>query len=135
MNVAAVMQAIADQLDTIPGLRCYGFPPAGAVSPPAAIVSYPDVDFDESYRRGLDKYELQVVVVVGEPTDQRSRDRLGAFCDGSGASSVKAVIEAGAYSAFSTIDVVRATPDLTVDNAGNVNLAYRFDLVITGSGS
>lgn len=84
MNLADVMQELADQLDTIAGLRVYAYPPA-SVQPPAAVVTYPDTyTFDETYRRGMDRLELPVVLMVGKVSDRASRDRLGRYVDGSG---------------------------------------------------
>jgi hypothetical protein len=134
VNLANVMQAVSDRLDTIAGLRCFGYPP-GTVSPPAAIVSYPDhLTFDETYGRGMDRLTLPVVVVVGRPTDRSTRDRLTAYCDGSGTSSVKAVLESGTYTAFDVIRVTGIEFD-TVSIAAVDYLAAIFDLDIAGHGS
>lgn len=135
MNLADVMQEVADTLDTIDGLRCFGYPPPGATPTPAAVVSYPSIEFDGSYQRGQDTYTMPMWIVVGQATDQRSRDLLGPFCDGSGTSSVKAVLEAHTYTTCDRVRVASAEPDIVLDNAGNNNLAMRFDLVIKGSGA
>ncbi len=134
MNLANVMQAVADRLDTIDGLRCFGFPPH-SLSPPAAIVSYPDkITFDETYGRGMDRLTLPVVVVVGRVSDRSARDQLGAYCDGVGAASVKQVLESGAYTAFDTVRVTGADFDV-VSIAGTDYMAALFDLDIVGRGT
>jgi hypothetical protein len=134
VDLAAVMQAVSDRLDTIAGLRCHAHPP-GTVTPPAAVVSYPDTyTFDETYGRGMDRIKLPVVVVVGRPTDRSTRDHLAAYCNGSGASSVKAVLESGTYTAFDVVRVAGIDFDV-VTFAAIDYLAAIFDLDIAGKGT
>lgn len=134
MNLDDVMDAVSNQLDTITGLRCFAYPP-DAVAPPAAIVSYPEeIVFDETYGRGMDRMSLPVVVVVGKVSDRATRDTIAAYTSGSGSSSVKAVLEAGTYSAFHTIRVESVEFDV-VSIAGTEYLAALFTLDIAGSGS
>lgn len=134
MDLATVMQAINDRLDTIAGLRCHASPP-GSVTPPAAIVSYPDkYDYDETYGRGFDRISaLPVVVVVGRPTDRPTRDSIAAYVAPTGPSSVKAVLESGAYSAFDELRVTGVEFDV-VGIGGVDYLAAIFTLDIVGSG-
>lgn len=134
MDLGNVMDAISTRLDTITGLRCFASPPATLV-PPAAVVSYPDtLAFDATYGRGMDRLDLPVVVVVGRPTDRSTRDNLSLYCDGSGASSVKAVLESGTYSAFHTVRVKDIEFDV-VTIAAIDYMAAIFNLDIAGSGS
>lgn len=106
MILADVMQALADRLDTISGLRVYAFVP-DSVQPPAAIVAYPETyTYDETMRRGLDRMTIPVYVLVGKVSDRKSRDTLGAYLDGSGSGSFKTVLESGTYSAFATLRVM-----------------------------
>jgi hypothetical protein len=95
MNVKEIMAALAIRLATIDGLRAYGYP-VESVSPPAAIVSWPSAyTFDATYGRGHDDLELQVVVVVGRPRDNKATlDRLSGYLEGAGPTSVKAALEA-----------------------------------------
>lgn len=134
MNLGAAMQEIADQLDTIDGLRCYGYPP-DTINAPAAVVTYPDtLTFDATYGRGMDRMDPKVVVLVGKVSDRTARDRLGAYCDGSGTSSVKAVVEAGTYTEFDTVRVASAEFDIVSISAVEY-LAATFTLDIAGTGA
>lgn len=134
MNLANVMDQVAAQLDTIADLRCFGYPP-DSVSPPAAWPTYPeDYTYDETYGRGMDRMTLGVMVVVGKITDRSSRDELAAYVNGSGAKSVKAVLEAGTYTALHTLRVASAEFDV-VRIAATDYIAARFDLDIAGPGS
>lgn len=134
MNVDDVMDQIATRLDTITGLRVYAWPP-GTVAPPAVVVSFPDsYTYDETYGRGMDRLSLPVVVVVGRPTERQTRDNLARYVAGSGAASVKAVLESGTYSAFHTVRVTGVEFDV-VTIGSNDYAAALFTLDIAGSGA
>lgn len=134
MDLAEVMDALAARIDTITGLRVHAHPP-GRVTPPAAVVSYPeDGAYDETYGRGMDRMTVPVLLVVGKASDRAARDQLGAYVDGSGARSIKQVVEAGTYTAFGTA-VVR-WPEFDVMSIGGTDyLAAIFPIEITGSGA
>lgn len=134
MNLGDVMDAVSARLDTISGLRCFAYPPY-KVTPPAAIVSYPDSYlFDATYGRGMDRLALPVVLVVGKVSDRASRDELAAYCDGSGVRSVKQVLEGGTYTAFHVI-AVRGIEFDVVRIAETDYMAATFELDIAGPGS
>lgn len=135
MNLANVMDAVATRLDTIDGLRVFAFPP-DSLSPPAGWVAYPEeYTYDETYGRGMDRISnLGVIVVVGKVSDRSARNQIGEYVDGSGAKSVKAVLESGAYNAFDTLRVASVVFDV-VTVAGTDHLAALFTLDIAGQGS
>jgi hypothetical protein len=135
VNLSAVMQAVADRLDTITGLRVYAYPP-DAVQVPAAVVSYPETyNYDATYGRGMDRIEsLPVAVLVGKVSDRASRDKVTQYVKGSGATSVKAVIESGTYTAFDTVRVTGVTFDV-VTIAAVEYLGATFTLDIAGTGA
>jgi hypothetical protein len=134
MDLADVMDEVGDLLDTVTGLRVYRYPPDN-VQPPAAVVSYPEeYTYDATYGRGMDRLTLPVVVLVGRVSDRTSRDRLGAYVDGSGSSSVKAVLEAGTYTDFDTLRVVGVEFDV-VSVAGVDHVAATLSLDIAGQGA
>jgi hypothetical protein len=135
MDLGNVMQAVADRLGTIAGLRVYAYPP-DVVQPPAAIVTYPGtLTFDATYGRGVDRIEdLGVVLLVGKVSDRASRDLITKWVKGSGATSVKAVLESGTYTAFDTIRVVKAEFDI-ITVAGVEHLAATLTLDIAGTGA
>lgn len=134
VHLGLVMDAIGNRLKTIAGLRVFSTPPP-TITPPAAIVSYPEViEFDKTYGRGMDVMTLPVVLVVGRVSDRLARDQLGAYCDGSGSKSVKAVIESATYTAFDVVRVERVEFD-PVTIGGVDYLAALFTLGIGGKGS
>jgi hypothetical protein len=128
------MDQVTTQLDTIAGLRCFGYPPDN-ITPPAAIVTYPEeMLFDATYDRGADTITLPVIVAVGKVHDRATRNLIDAYCAGSGASSIKAVVEAGTYTAFDTVRVTRAEFDIVTIGSGDY-LAAVFDLDVIGNGA
>ena len=135
MELGAVMQAVADRIDTIADLRVFAYPP-GTVSPPAAIVTYPGtLTYDATYGRGMDRIpDLGVVLLVGNVSDRASRDKITQWAKGSGAASIKAVVESGTYTAFDTVRVTEVTFDI-ISVAGVEHLAATFTLDVAGQGA
>lgn len=93
-NLTDLMDDMGTALSGITGLRVFDFPPKSA-QPPFAFVDMPDgVAFDAAMKRGLDRVTVNVVVCVSSAVDRSARDAIAAYAAGSGASSVKAVLEA-----------------------------------------
>jgi hypothetical protein len=134
MIVADVMDELATALRTIAGLRVFAWPPGG-VTPPAAIVGYPDSGvFDEVYRRGADSLQIPIAVIVGRPTDRCTRDALSGYASGSGTSAIKQVVDTATYT---TCDEVRvASWETDTITIGSIDyLAAVFDVAIIGRGT
>jgi hypothetical protein len=105
MNLGAVMDALATQLDTIDGVRVFGYVP-DTVTVPVAIVAPPTVyNYDATMLRGGDRMTIPIYVLVGKVHDRSARDLLAVYVDGSGVKSFKAVLEAGTYTAFGSLRV------------------------------
>lgn len=136
MNVKAIMEALATRLKTIDGLRAYGYP-VESVSAPAAIVGWPAAyTFDATYGRGHDDLVIPVVVVVGRPRDNKATlDRLSAYLDGSGPSSVKAVLEAEPFPSPVEMLRVRGVEIDIYTIAGAEYVTAVFDVQIDGRGT
>lgn len=134
MNLSDVMTEVAEQLDTIAGLRVFDWPVGSAV-PPFAFVDYPtSYGFDKGYARGMDQLNLPVVVAVAKVGDRTAKDRLGQYVDGSGSKSVKAVLEAGTYTSFDSLRV--QSVEFDVYQLGDSKyLAATFDIDVAGQGS
>lgn len=135
MDLVAVMQEVSDRLDTIAGLRCFPYPP-DSVHPPAAIVQLPeDYTYDVTYGRGMDRLTLPVLLVVGRSSDRASYKELAAYAAGSGAKSIKAVLDADGYTSFDLARVMTAEFDSEFIIGGNPHLAAIFTVDIAGPGS
>lgn len=138
MNLADVMDELAARIDTITGLRVYAYPP-DTVQPPAAVVDLPEsYTFDATFGRGTDTMTIPVTVLVGKVSDRVSRDAIAPYFDGSGAKSIKQVVEAGTYTAFDSDSVqVRAAADPfeVWTYAGVAYLGGAFRIDIAGQGA
>lgn len=136
MDLAAVMDEIKNRLtSSIADLNGFGYPP-GTVTPPAAIVTYPDkIDYGTSYNNGMSEIEsLPVVLVVGKVSDADTRDTVALYANGSGARSVRQILEAAPHTAFFTLKVTDCEFSV-YQEAANVYLAATFHCDITGPGS
>lgn len=132
MTPNGVRAGLGTALDTITGLRVFDYVP-DSLSPPAAVVEPLEVDYDEAMQRGLDFYRAFILIIVGRMSDRSSQDRLDAYVAGSGASSVKAALEADKSlgGACSTLQVTSARPREVVVSGVNM-IAYRFEVSIYG---
>ena len=129
LNVNAVMDGLGVRLATISGLRVFDFPPDSA-SPPFAVVAMPEeITYDSTMKRGGDEMVVAVHVVVGKVSDRSARDQLGVYMAGTGATSVKTVIEAdrtlgGAADSCRVTSAVFSTFDMAAQPflAGTLNV-------------
>lgn len=138
MNLVPVMDEIAEKLRAAPSLagRTYAYPQAKVV-PPAAIVTYPtDGTFDATYGRGVDTMTGGIVIVVGRPNERTARDRLAKYINGTGAESVKALVD-GDEDDYTSCDGVRVAEwETDVYTLGAIDyLAVIFRLEIAGPGT
>lgn len=133
MIPADVMDELSGVLAEIPGVRV---PPyGGKVSPPAAVVTLPDtLTYDGSYGRGQDSMSLLIHLVVGALAARPSRDAASEFAAGSGPRSVKARLEAHAYTSCHTVHVASCEFN-GVTFAAVDYLAATFTVNITGAGA
>jgi hypothetical protein len=134
MNVTAVMEELATACDTIEGLRVVPFDQV-ALTPPAALLSLPsNIDYDQSYGRGMDRLTLNLHVLVSQIGGGRTNTKaVSVYADGTGPKSVKKVLERHAYTSCDTVQVRRAE-FLRVSMNGNIYLGVVFTLDITGQG-
>lgn len=133
MNLGDVMDEIGTVLETIDGLRVFPYW-ADRITPPAAVVAWPDpVTYDATMARGADQMTLPLFVLVGRFDARTTRDRLAVYLDGSGASSVKAVLEAHTYTSCDSVRVASATVDsYTVAAVDYLGAEFSLDIFGTG---
>ncbi len=135
MIVGDVMDELAEALKAIPSLSGRSYPhPVGDVVAPAGIIPFPLVGYDATMGRGADELQMMAVVLVPSVHDRATRDRLIGYLSGDGDESVKAALEAYAYTSLDSIRVeqgrVQEYPLAEVDY-----LAAVFTLDIIGSGT
>jgi hypothetical protein len=122
LDLGAVMDAIGVRLVGVTGLRVYDYP-ADAASPPAAIVSLPEiVEYDVVAARGADRVVVPVTVLVGKVSDRAARDKLAGYLSGTGPSSVKEAIEGAGSDLGGAAQTVRVqTATVNVVTVGDVD--------------
>ena len=92
LDLNATMDAIGARLLTITGLRVFDFT-TNSITPPAAVVGLPEVTYDNTKARGVDRAVFPVHVLVSKVSDKAARDKLSTYVAGTGAASVKAAID------------------------------------------
>ena len=132
MTPNGVRAGIGTALDTIAGLRCFDYVP-DSLAPPAAVVEPLEIDYDESMNSGTQFYRAFILVIVGRMSDRSSQDRLDAYLTDTGATSVKAALEADRTlgGACATLQVASSRPREVVVSGVNM-IAYRFEARIYG---
>jgi hypothetical protein len=91
-TMSELRAALAVRLATITGLRTSATLP-DQPNPPQAVI-YPErVIYDTALGRGSDEYTFIVLVIVGRIAERSAQTSLDAYCNPSGATSIKAAIE------------------------------------------
>lgn len=94
MDLNRTREALATALEAL-GIAAFAYVPEDLNHSPAAIVTNDmQVSWDQSMARGLDKYDMQVLLVVARATEKQGQALIGEFCAGSGPKSLKAALEA-----------------------------------------
>ncbi len=134
MNLAAVMDEIAQVVGRIARLNLTAWP-AASITPPAGYVSYPQsIDFDESYGRGEDRFTgLPITLLAQSVTERSARDLAAKWAAGDGAQSVKAHMEAHSWKTCDDVTVTSCEFDIEKIGAASY-LAVTFRATVVGPG-
>lgn len=131
--ISTLRAGLVNQLNAIAGLRTYEVIP-DSPNFPAAVIALDRVLYDSTFARGCDSIEFTVTIVVGRGDDRTAQNRLETFIAGTGAGSVKTVIEADPTLGGAAMDarVTEANNVGTVNNAdGSTFLFVDFQVVVT----
>jgi hypothetical protein len=90
--VSDLREGIAKNLRTITGLRAVATVPDNP-TPPIAVIYPQNIEFDDSFNRGLQTYSFRVVVIVGRADERSAQNRLDSFVASTGPTSIKLAIE------------------------------------------
>jgi hypothetical protein len=89
-----VMAEIGDALAPIEGLRVY-IKPRARIDVPALLVPLPKIRFDQTYGRGQDEFEFDLVLIGGPASDRETGAVvLSRYTAGAGEFSIKAALDA-----------------------------------------
>jgi len=91
-SIATLRTQLATNLATISGLRTSAFLPDNP-SPPIAIVMPSTISYDDSFKRGMQTYTFNILVIVGRVDERTAQNKLDSFCSSTGSSSIKLAIE------------------------------------------
>lgn len=122
---------LRNNLATINGLRTANLIP-DQVNPPIAIVTPEGISFDTAFARGLDEYNFTILVVVHRVAERSAQNSLDAFCNPTGATSIKTAIESD-RTLGGTAQTLRVTDLRTYQalSVGDVDyLAAEFSVVV-----
>lgn len=134
MNLNDVKKEIADLVDdAIPGLNVFSFN-VKKVPVPGACVGIPErVEYDQTYGRGSDAYQVPLLVLIGDVSASASDRALNDYLSGGGARSIPAAFRNHAWTACDDVHVRAAEPG-TFTSGGVILLGVEFTLVILGKG-
>ena len=106
MIIADIRNGLKTRLETITGLRAYATIP-DQFAPPAAIVGMPTmVTYNKVFGGATHTLSYPVRILVGKATDRSAQERMEAYIDSTGSSSIRAAIE-GDTSLGGAANVVR----------------------------
>ena len=91
-SITNIRNGIVTNLGNISGLRAVAEVPDNP-SPPIAVVNLNDVEYDGAFNNGLTTYNFIVTLIVGRAAERTMQRKLDAYCDVTGAQSVKSAIE------------------------------------------
>lgn len=91
-SISTLRTRIATNLATITGLRTTSTMP-DSPNPPVAIVIPRSVSYDEAFRKGMQTYGFNVMVIVGRVDERSAQNNLDSYCSSTGSSSIKLAIE------------------------------------------
>lgn len=91
-SITDLRAGLAARLATISGLRTTTEQP-DTITPPVAIVNVANVNFDQTFGRGLDEFNFVITVIVGRVGERSAQRLLDSYVSSTGASSVKLAIE------------------------------------------
>ena len=117
MSIADMRAGIAKNLrDNIPGLRVAETIP-DQPNPPMAVISLDNVNYDQTFQRGMTEYNFIVSVLAGRVSERNAQARLDSYID-PGEATVKTAIESDRSLGDKVFDV--RVSDMS--NIGAVNL-------------
>lgn len=109
-SLTDIREGLAANLATISGLQQSAYLLSNP-TPPAAEVQPDEVEYDRSFQRGTDRWQLIVRCFVGATSDVGAQKRLDRMLASSGADSVKQALESDRTlgGAADDVRVVRCT--------------------------
>lgn len=94
-DIAAIRAGVCTTLASITDLERYDTSPDSPVTPCVIVLpSEQPILFDETMGRGLDAFELMLIVLVSRTISAGAQAKLDSYMAGSGSASIKAKLDA-----------------------------------------
>jgi hypothetical protein len=90
--ISDIRTGLANNLATITGLRTTATIPDNP-NPPIALIAPNTIQFDDVFKRGMQTYSFNVLLIVGRADERSAQNSLDAYCASTGSSSIKLAIE------------------------------------------
>lgn len=130
-SITAIRSALATNLQTITGMRAGAVIP-DLVNPPFTVIQPGSITYNRALSNGLTEYNFTLTVIVGQASSRTAQNSLDAYCQPTGATSIKSAIESDKTLGGNAYDL-RVT---NMRNYGSTTigettyLAAEFDLVV-----
>lgn len=125
-------EGLATRLATISGLRVSATIP-DQPNPPQAVIFPNRVVYDNTFGRGLDEYEFVVLIILGRVSERTAQTSLDAYCNPTGASSVKTAIQAdstlGGKAQDCRVTEMRSQSSLTVGDVTYLTAEFMVTII------
>jgi hypothetical protein len=101
-------------------------------TPPVAVITLDNIDYHNAMKNGLTTYNFLVTVVVGRAAEREMQRKLDAYCQPTGAQSVKAAIESNRSlsGVIHDLIVVSANPTGNITINDQTYLAAEFTVTV-----
>lgn len=128
-TLSGLRSGLATRLATITGLRTSSFVPDDP-KPPIAVIIPSSVSYDTTFGRGEDEYDFTILLLVSKVSDRNAQASMDAYCNPSGASSIKAAVEGdrtlGGTAFDCRVTEMRNYRQITVGDEGTQYLSAEF---------
>ncbi len=104
MNITAIREGLETNIETISGFRAYSEIPENPQTP-CAVVTLSNIDYDQSFQKGLTLFTFTVTVIVSRFSVVQAQQNLNDYANNSGDKSLKTAIESDKTLSGSAVDV------------------------------
>lgn len=85
--ISTVREAVAGRIAKIAGLRVHEII-GGPYNPPCAVLTIPEIDYQQAFQGGTIKYDLDAICLVSRTNDKAAQQTLDELSSPDGAGSV-----------------------------------------------
>jgi hypothetical protein len=93
VDVEAVFTGLRDSAGAITGLNVFEYTP-DAITPPVFFPVEAEIEFDQTFARGMDAYTVTARLLVAKSDDRAGQKALKGYLAASGPLSLKAALQA-----------------------------------------